>query len=357
MSNREKSGTGSANCRLKNPGIAWGKQPSGKIISNLFLDWKRGQLNPMIERAIRSQPAGLWEILEESSCKGCPHLRRGQRDHIARNPLYQSMAPYYFELVAQGGYRERRLLIILNLLRTGGSRPGGFLREDIEKVAGTVSSRSMTDRLIRRLCRFGLLSRKKRPNRRPRYHFTGVGNKRLVRAVRARKEFTEARWILDELRESMKKDPEANVLPVDVGMVIGKAPPGWFLDYMRLIQRLELLCWKNAEFIFKDRGILGENYSREDLEHEIEKVVSSLIAWSRSQGNQQRIEWDSYWACLAGGKAAAPIYLRNLFDLEILRWEWSLRGSEYLYAGPDVQSCSLDRESNFAIPSRGLVEK
>jgi hypothetical protein len=345
MSNREKQSSGYGDCGLRNPEITWGKYASGELISALFLSWRRGQLHSGVQRAISRHPPGLWELLEESTCKVCPHLRPGRREDIARNPLFQDMGAYYFELVTQEGPRMRRLLIILNLLGPEGSRPGGYLRQDIEKMAGTLKSRSMTDRLILRLCRLGLLTRRKRRGSAPRYNFIRNGDVRLAHASLARRDWLEARWITNKLRELLKRDPELNVVPVEIGMIVGEAPPTWFLTFIRHIQKLELLCWKNAEFNYGNRTTLGlpGDYSRKEIEREIGKVVSGLITWSRSLKDREHKEWEAYWeSTRAGGRVAPPIQVRNLFDFVVLQENWKTREPWSLYAGPDVQSCSLD---------------
>lgn len=346
MSNREDLSAGCADCQFHKPSIVWGSKPSGELVKRVFKNWGKGELHAAIEDALDKDPIALWEICEEVSCRNCPCLRRGDSGHVALSPLFRRMSHYYFELLDEG-HRLRRLVIVLNILGVKGARPGGYLRKDLQRIAGSISSASTTDKLIDKLCALGILRREKRPGRAPRFKFTPAGNSKLGEMVRLSKRHYFAHEHVKRLSCEMKREPVGSITPLSVGDVIGVPPPGWFLTYVHMIDTLRFYAWKrllvNHELVLTQEHP-APHPSRSAIAQAMHSVLNNLLMWTDSMGDKEVAEWDAFIRRCREDERCS-LHLVDLCDYEALRYGWDLGGPEYLYAGENAQACLMPNET------------
>jgi len=247
---RETSTSGLSKCFFEMPDVRWGTNqrgrpatkiaPKGEPVSRMFVSWDTSKLQPKLEDGIKHarRPFDLREIGHLIYCERCKRLKDCQ---YGRNPMGFRMKEFtgLWEDERESLRRAVILLAALGPTKRGfGGRPGGYLRKEIEKIAGTEGT--STDRVIDDLMRIGILGLRSTPGW-PRYEYRSKPRSRYLVDARnesARRQvrdlLTSVRGIAKRRRFEMDKDYDPILLTPGTGFIlVGEQPPRWFKEIFK----------------------------------------------------------------------------------------------------------------------------
>ncbi|MEM0343954.1 MAG: hypothetical protein QXU73_06900 [Thermoplasmata archaeon] len=99
------------------------------------------------------------------------------------NPLHRRMEVFMDAWAMERDAHFRRAALIITLLGKAGARPGGYYKNDIARIAGIrPDNYASVERLVRKLCDWGLLERQKRRGKQPRFRCRYGGGMAIEKA-------------------------------------------------------------------------------------------------------------------------------------------------------------------------------
>jgi len=242
---------GFAKCWIANPEISWPKRhgknkisyrnpPKGHLISILFSNWMKGELNrdtkEILEEILtRPSDEAFWKICDKLGCDECP---RREICGQMTNPLFERMILYSNAWESQKKTR-RRALLLLAIFYTEGARPGGYFQLDIRRMAGVKATEGHN--IVRALRDMGFLriqQRKyKNAKRQPRYYYSPFGCTRSLEKFQhefyksyARSLKNQAGVEIQSLRHPTTSNDESSFVPLSCGIMFGQRPPDWLIN-------------------------------------------------------------------------------------------------------------------------------
>jgi len=236
----------SPGCILETPHIIWpksrAKPPSGRLIEVVFGQdgWSKGKITPGIVPTDPSFSDGFylwtWRFCKEKLCTECFDEGRvilsegnGCTMVSCPQPLFVRMKSYFRAWTHQ---KEplRRTIFLLALIGENGARPNGYFKGDIARIAGISPRSKSVDTLLKRLTRWGFISRQKRRGRTPRYWYRSAPSKGAVRSALDEAVRDEVRdWLGFSIMQETKKygslQEGKNYTALSMGHLVGPKPP------------------------------------------------------------------------------------------------------------------------------------
>jgi hypothetical protein len=230
----------------------------------------------------------------------------------------------------------RRAFIILTIIGPY-RRPGGYLRKDIENIAGTHGSE--TDRLIEDLVEMGILRRRKSAGESgwARYNHSSKPRSRYLIEVRNESARRQVRDLLASVwgvakqrRFEMDKDYDPFLLTPGTGFIlVGEQPPRWFKEVFKEFWSAFRDAWYDSMGPRLNPGGRRPS-SRQAITQGMERHMNTVLDGIDAISQPQISEWKQFWNKCHGTEIVD--------DLMKARGARKYRGSFVLFSVGDLET-------------------